>query len=109
MFRKPKQSIDIQNMLLYPVFRTSKRGGKKVKKVSLGNNIAKLRKERKITQQELAEALGIKRTSLSHIETGFYTPSAKTMKKISDYLQVPLGDIFFNPDVLKSETDNKTA
>ncbi len=86
------------------------KGAKKiVERASLGNNIAKLRKERKITQQELADALGIERTSLSHIETGFYTPSAKTMKKISDYFQIPLGDIFFNPDVLKIETDKKNV
>ncbi|WP_172964020.1 helix-turn-helix transcriptional regulator [Paenibacillus sp. Cedars] len=70
----------------------------------LGNNIARIRKELKMTQQELADLIGIERTSLSQIETGAYNPSADTMKKISDTLARPLGDIFFNPDVLKFKT-----
>lgn len=70
----------------------------------LGNNIAQIRKEVKLTQQELADRIGMERTSLSQIETCAYNPSAETMKKISDALDRPLGDIFFNPDVLKFET-----
>lgn len=70
----------------------------------LGNNIARLRKELGVTQQELADMIDMERTSLSQIETGAYNPSAETMKKISDALRRPLGDIFFNPDVLKFKT-----
>lgn len=69
----------------------------------LGNNIAVIRKEKKITQQELADSIEMERTSLSQIETGAYNPSADTMRRISDALKRPLGDIF-NPDVLKFET-----
>lgn len=75
----------------------------------LGNNIAKIRKAKKVTQQELADGIGIGRTALSKIENGVFHPSAETMKAISDYLQVPLGEIFFNPDVLKNNTDRKPA
>lgn len=70
----------------------------------LGNNIASIRKKKKITQQELAITIGIERTSLSQIENNAYNPSAETMKKISDVLNEPLGDIFFNPNVLKLKT-----
>lgn len=72
----------------------------------LGNNIALIRKELKITQQDLADLIGMERTSLSQIETGAYNPSADTMKKISDVLGRPLGDIFFNPDVLNFKTND---
>lgn len=71
----------------------------------LGNNIATIRKIRKMTQQELADIIGIERTSLSQLETGAYYPSAETMKKISDALNAPLGEVFFNPDVLKFNTE----
>ncbi|WP_213591065.1 helix-turn-helix transcriptional regulator [Paenibacillus woosongensis] len=71
----------------------------------LGNNIAQIRRELKMTQQVLADLIEIERTSLSQIETGAYNPSADTMIKISDALKRPLGDIFFNPDVLKFETN----
>ncbi|MEK5162019.1 helix-turn-helix transcriptional regulator [Paenibacillus sp. FSL R5-0527] len=70
----------------------------------LGNHIARIRKELNMTQQELAALIEMERTSLSQIETGAYNPSADTMKKISDALGRPLGDIFFNPDVLKFKT-----
>ena len=70
----------------------------------IGNNIAKLRKEKNITQQTLANAIPMTRSNLSRIENGAWQPSADTMKAISDFLNVPLGDIFFNPDVLKNNT-----
>ena len=57
------------------------------------------------TQEEMSKQIGIGRTSLSRIENGAYFPSAKTMKKISDYFNVPIGDIFFNTDVSKNNTD----
>lgn len=70
----------------------------------LGNYIAQFRKKKNITQQELANLIGMERTSLSQIETGAYNPSAESMKKISDALNEPLGMIFFNPSVLNSKT-----
>ncbi|MGK9250865.1 helix-turn-helix transcriptional regulator [Paenibacillus humicus] len=71
----------------------------------LGNKIAEIRRERGITQQELADGIGMRRTSLSQIENGMYYPSSETMLKISDFFQLPLGEIFFNPGVLKIETE----
>ncbi len=52
----------------------------------------------------MATQIGIGRTALSRIENGAYSPSAKTMKKISDYFNLPIGDIFFNTDVSKNNT-----
>lgn len=66
----------------------------------LANNIKKYRKIQGITQEEMAKEIGISRSALSRIETGSYFPSANTMRKISDYFNVPIGEIFFNPNVL---------
>ncbi|PIC56348.1 glycosyl hydrolase [Sporosarcina sp. P12(2017)] len=63
------------------------------------NHIKELRKEMNLTQAELAERVGIGRTALSKIENGAYYPSAKTMKKISDVLNKPIGEIFFNTNI----------
>lgn len=68
------------------------------------NNIKKYRKVKNITQSEMANQIGIGRTALSKIENGAYFPSAKTMKKISDFFNEPLGNIFFNTDVSKNNT-----
>ena len=67
--------------------------------MSMQNNIAQYRKLKNMTQQELADLIGIKRTSLSQIENGVYNARATTMVKIADALGVPLGDLFFAADV----------
>lgn len=73
----------------------------------IGNKIAEIRKELGMTQQELADIIKFERSSVGHIEIGSWYPSAETMRLISDALQKPLGDIFFNPDVLGSGTKQK--
>lgn len=70
------------------------------------NDIKKHRKRKGVTQEEMSKSIGISRSSLSRIETSSYSPSAKTMHKISDYLNVPIGEIFFNPNVSKNSTKN---
>jgi len=72
----------------------------------LDNNIKKYRKLNSATQEEMAKQIGIGRTALSRIENGAYSPSAKTMKKISDYFNAPIGDIFFNTDVSENNTSD---
>ena len=44
-------------------------------KKELGKNIQKYRKLNKITQEKLAEAVGLEINSISSIETGKYFPS----------------------------------
>lgn len=73
----------------------------------IGNRIQQLRKEKGISQQELADYLGIERTSLSKIENMKYNPSARIMQKIAEYFNLPIGDIFFNN--LVSHNDTKEA
>jgi transcriptional regulator with XRE-family HTH domain len=45
----------------------------------LGRRIARLRAERGLTQQELAERLAISRVAVSHLESGISTPSERTV------------------------------
>ncbi|EFM09199.1 transcriptional regulator, XRE family [Paenibacillus curdlanolyticus YK9] len=71
---------------------------------AIGNRISRIRKHRGITQQQLADALGIDRASLSQIETCRYSPRAETIRKLSDFFQLPIGDIFFNP-LLEADRD----
>ncbi|MEY4479554.1 MAG: hypothetical protein RLZZ267_232 [Bacillota bacterium] len=72
--------------------------------MSMQNNIAQYRKLKNMTQQELADLIQIKRTSLSQIENGVYNARATTMVKIADALGVPLGDLFFTADVYNDKT-----
>lgn len=72
--------------------------------MSMQNNIAQYRKLKNMTQQQLADLIQIKRTSLSQIENGVYNARATTMVKIADALGVPLGDLFFTTDVYNDKT-----
>lgn len=57
--------------------------------MNIGSAIKSVRKQEGISQYELAEKCNISQTSLSQIENGVKRPSAKTMKKICDVLNVP--------------------
>ena len=43
----------------------------------LKNNLAVIRKEKKLSQAELAKIVGVSRNTISSIETGQFNPTAK--------------------------------
>lgn len=61
----------------------------------IGARILELRKERLITQQELAEALGVTRQLVCNYETGDCKPGDEVKKKIAEYFNVSIEDLFF--------------
>lgn len=54
--------------------------------MTIGNNIKKIRKEKKITQKKLAEEMGISRSYLSDLENNRYNPSSKTLEMLAEKL-----------------------
>ena len=62
---------------------------------SLSNNIRKLRFEAdEMSQQTLAEQVGVTRQTIIAIEKDKYSPSLEVAFKISDVFQKPLENIF---------------
>ena len=59
----------------------------------IGLNIAYFRKDKNITQQKLADIIGISRNHLQRVERGA-APSLDTLIDISSTLQVPLKMFF---------------
>ncbi|HRN69906.1 MAG TPA: helix-turn-helix transcriptional regulator [Candidatus Woesebacteria bacterium] len=59
----------------------------------LGENIEKIRKEKKLTQEKLAEDAGLHRAYFWDIETG-RNISIKTAYKIARALEVKLSELF---------------
>lgn len=49
-----------------------------------------LRKERGITQQEIADRTGIKRTNVARIESGRYAPTIEVLVKLATALDMEL-------------------
>lgn len=74
--------------------------------MNLGTAIKNIRKQRNLTQQELALSCGISQTYLSQIESNRKEPAIATLKSICEQLQIPLPILFFlsmNEDDIEPE------
>lgn len=75
----------------------------------LVNRIADERKKKGWSQRELAERSGLTRSYVSSLERGLFGGTHEAMKSLSDALQVPIGDLFINPDVPGTEMESRQA
>ena len=57
-------------------------------------NIRGLRKERKLSQEELADAVGTIRQTITSIEVGKYTASLPLAYKIAHYFGLTIEEVF---------------
>lgn len=58
------------------------------------NNIRQLRKARKLSQEELALAVGTTRQTITSIEVGRYTASLPLAYKIARYFGLTIEEVF---------------
>ena len=71
--------------------------------------IHELRKNRGLTQEELAQALYVSRTAISKWESGRGYPSIESLKEISNYFSVTIDDLLSGEKVVYiAEKENKT-
>lgn len=71
-----------------------------MKETTLTNNIRKLRfNASEMTQQQLAERLGVSRQTVNAIESGKYSPTLELAFKIAEIFNVSLEDVFqYHPE-----------
>ena len=62
--------------------------------VNLENKIAALRRQRRLSQEELALAVGVTRQTITSIEVGKYTASLPLAFKIARYFGMAIEDVF---------------
>ena len=74
----------------------------------LGKRIKELRKNAGLTQEKLAELIGIETSSLSGIESGRHFPSLLTAEKIAKTLNVQMKTLFEFKHLLPLEEMKKT-
>lgn len=60
----------------------------------LANRIKRLRKQRGLTQEQLAEQVGVTAKYIQYLEAAKYRPSLKLLYKLADKLGVKIGDLF---------------
>ena len=61
----------------------------------LKNRLKEIRAEKKISQSELAEMVGVSRNTISSIETGQFSPTAKLALILCIALEKKFEDVFF--------------
>jgi putative transcriptional regulator len=64
----------------------------------LENRIRVFRAERRISQTELADGIGVSRKTISTIEVGRFIPSTVVALKIARYFNVAVEEIFWLSD-----------
>ncbi len=61
---------------------------------AFGKQVATLRKSHGVTQQQLAEDIGVSVVTIAYIETGKQWVRPKTLEKIAKSLKVSASDLF---------------
>lgn len=61
----------------------------------LQNNVAEVRRDKGLSQQDLAKLVGVSRNTISSIETGQYTPTAKLALLLCVALDKKFEDLFY--------------
>lgn len=61
----------------------------------VGKKIQHIRKQKGMTQEKLAEMIGIEVPSLSNIETGKFAPSIETLQKLSSVLGMKPWEFYY--------------
>ena len=75
--------------------------------MSIGENIRRIRKDKKLTQKELGEKLeGISQQQIGQWENGIKIPKLETIQKIATALEIPMFDLI-NMDEYNNLIDTK--
>ena len=76
--------------------------------MEFNEKLQSLRKNKGLTQEELAEALYVSRTAISKWESGRGYPSIDSLKEIAKYFSVTIDELLSTDEVLTiAEKDNK--
>ena len=73
----------------------------------IGNFIAKCRKEKKMTQSELAEKLGVTDKSIGNLENGRNMPDLSLFKPLCDELGITINDLLSGEKISKDKYQEK--
>lgn len=58
------------------------------------NRLKELRKSQKLTQDELASAVGVSRQTINAIENDKYNPTLELAIRLARYLRMPVEELF---------------
>jgi len=71
--------------------------------MSLGKNLASMRKARKLSQEYIAEQLGVSRQAVSKWETGQTEPTTRNLVELARLFDVTVSDLVEPDQIVKSD------
>lgn len=77
--------------------------------MEFNEKLQELRKNKGITQAELAEALFVSRTAISKWESGRGYPNLDSLKEISRYFSVTIDELICSEEIITAAEDEKRA
>ncbi|WP_449449213.1 helix-turn-helix domain-containing protein [Streptococcus suis] len=70
---------------------------------NFGKNLSRLRKEKGLTQDELAQIIGVQKAAISKIESGTSYPTFANLDKIAEFFNVTPNQLFGTPTQIELE------
>ena len=67
--------------------------------MNIGDKIMYLRRKADLTQEKLAEKIGVSSKTLQHWEAGKYTPKTESIRNIAQALNVPVSELLDDSSV----------
>ena len=77
--------------------------------MEFNEKLQELRKNKGLTQEELAEALFVSRTAISKWESGRGYPNLDSLKEISRFFSVTIDDLICSEEIITAAEDEKRA
>ena len=77
--------------------------------MEFNEKLQELRKNKGLTQEELAEALFVSRTAISKWESGRGYPNLDSLKEISRYFSVTIDDLICSEEIITAAENEKRA
>ena len=77
--------------------------------MEFNEKLQELRKNKGLTQEQLAEALVVSRTAISKWESGRGYPNLDSLKEISRYFSVTIDDLICSEEIIIAAEDEKRA
>lgn len=77
--------------------------------MKIKSRIKEIRDILNLNQQDLADKVGVSRQTIYFLEKGSYNPSLTISFKISEVLNTPLNEIFYQEPIIKDLIKNKSV
>jgi len=77
--------------------------------MSFSNRLKFLRKENDLYQKELAEKIGVSRTTITQYENGAREPNYETLKKLANFFEVSIDYLLGNTNQRRSAVKREAA